>query len=300
LKRGDNLVLGSVFGRVRAMIDHTGKTIKEAGPSTPVEIFGLSELPDTGDNFTVVKNEKDARALAEHRAEEKRRAALSQPGRRTAADIFAQAAVAEKETLPIILKADVGGSLEALKGALQQLDVEGTELRILHAAVGDISESDINLAAANGAHLFGFNVRMDAMARTAADNQGVTPMFYEVIYAVLDKVTALMSGLLGPEYKEVKQGAAEVRQVFAISKVGKIAGCLVTDGKVSRQSAVKVFRNGKKIHEGKVGTLKRFKDDVREVSSGYECGIGIEGYEDLEVGDVLETWIQEEVKTAAR
>jgi translation initiation factor IF-2 len=297
LKRGDNLVLGSVFGRVRAMIDHNGKTIKEAGPSTPVEIFGLSELPETGDAFTVVKNEKDARALAEHRAEEKRMAALSTPGRRTAADIFAQAAAAEKETLAIILKADVGGSLEALKGALSALNVPGTDLRILHAAVGDISESDINLAAANGAHLFGFNVRMDAMARSAAEGQGVTPMFYDVIYAVLDKVTALMSGLLGPEYREVKQGSAEVRAVFAISKVGKIAGCLVTEGKVSRHSAVKVYRHGRKVHEGKVSTLKRFKDDAREVTSGYECGIALESFEEIEVGDVIETWIQEEIKT---
>jgi translation initiation factor IF-2 len=296
IRRGENVVLGATWGRVRAMMDHTGKQLKEAGPSTPVEIFGLSELPETGDAFSVVKNEKDARALAEHRAEEKRKAsAQNQPGRRTAADLFAQAEIASRKVLPIILKADVQGSLEALRGSLQQIVVAGTELRILHSGVGDISESDITLAGANGALLVGFNVKPDAMARAAAEQQGVTPEIYNVIYAVIDRVTAQMGGLLGPQYREVRTGEAEVRQVFSISKVGKIAGCYVTDGKIARGNTARVRRGNEKVWEGRLSTLKRFKDDVREVAASYECGIGLEGFDGYEVGDVIETFAQEQI-----
>jgi translation initiation factor IF-2 len=296
MKRGDNVVLGSAFGRVRAMLDHTGKQLKEAGPSTPVEIFGLSEVPEVGDTVNVVKSEKDARTLAEHRAAEKRALALTQSGRRTAADLFAQSESPEKKTLNLVLKADVGGSLEALKGALHQISVEGTDLRILHAAVGDISESDVNLAAANNALLVGFGVRVDAMGRAAAEQQGVEPELYDIIYAVIDKVTALMSGLLGPQYHEVRQGTVEVRAVFNISKFGRIAGCYVSDGKVGRNHTARLFRDGQKVWEGRVKTLKRFKDDVRDVAAGYECGIGLDGFDDIQQGDILETYTQEEKK----
>ncbi len=295
LKRGDNVVLGSSWGRVRAMHDHNGGQLKEAPPSTPIEIFGLSEVPGVGEPFHVVKNEKDARTIAEHRAQEKRDQALVSTGRRTAADIYAQADAAEKKTLNVIVKSDVQGSLEALRGALGQLEINGTELRVLHSAVGDISESDVNLAAANGALLIGFSVKVDAMARQAAESQGVVPELYDIIYAVLDRVTALMSGLLGPQYKEVRQGAAEIRAVYNISKFGKIAGCHVIDGKVSRNAGARLMRNGEKIWEGKIKTLKRFKDDAREVSSGYDCGIGLDGFDEIQEGDIVETHVQEQI-----
>ncbi len=299
LKRGDNVVMGATWGRVRAMMDGNGKTVAEATPSTPVEIFGLSELPETGELFYVVKAEKDARTLAEHRQREKRESGLIQPGRRTAADLFAQADVETKKVLPVVLRCDVQGSLEALKNALSQLSVDGTELRFLHAAVGEISESDVNMVASYGGLLIGFNVKCDAMARQACEQQGLTPEYFQVIYHVIDRVTAAMSGLLGPQYREVKQGTAEVRAVFTISKVGKIAGCYVQDGKIGRSHGVRVMRNGVKVHEGKISTLKRFKEDVRDVASGYECGVGVDGYEDLQVGDLLETFSQELIKAVA-
>jgi translation initiation factor IF-2 len=244
----------------------------------------------------VVKSEKDARTVAEHRAAEKRDAALGHTGRRTAADLFAQAEAAERKTLNVILKADVQGSLEALKQALQAIAIEGTELRLLHAAVGDISESDVMLGAANGSLLLGFNVRVDARSRQAAEAHGVKPEIYDVIYTLLDRVTGAMSGLVAPETHDVKQGTVEVRQVFAISKVGKIAGCHVTDGKVGRSHTVRVLRDGQVVWEGKLRTLKRFKEDVREVASGYDCGIGLDGFDGFQEGDVLETFTREEVK----
>jgi translation initiation factor IF-2 len=296
LKRGDHVVLGSAFGRVRAMLGHDGAQLVEAGPSTPVELFGLSELPEVGDTVSVVANEKNARTLAEHRAEAKRNAAMAQHRRRTAEDLFAKASEEARKTQYIVLKADVGGTLQAIKASLEKIKVEGTEIRVLHAGVGDISESDVNLAFSNGALLLGFNVNLDARARQSASEQGVEPELHDVIYGLLEKVERRLKGLLEPTWELVRQGTVEVRVLFKIGKVGVIAGSYVQDGKVARSHLVRVMREGTQLWEGRVGSLKRFKEDVREVSAGFECGVGLDGYHDLRVGDLLETFARERVE----
>ncbi len=295
LNRGDHVVLGSAFGKVRAIVDHRGKTLKKAGPSTPVELFGLSELPEVGDNANAVKNEKNARALAEHRGRAKRDQAMSTTRRLTAEDLFAQAQEESREELRIIVKADVGGSLQALKGSIDLIEIDGARVNVLHSAVGDISESDVNLAASDAAMLIGFNVKADAKARTAAIQQGVEVEHYTVIYAVLDRIAAQMKGLLAPVYEQVRQGTVEVRTLFKISRVGTVAGSYVIDGKVGRNHTVKVLRDGSVVWEGRMDSLKRFKDDVREVSAGYECGLSLDGFHDLHEGDLIETFSEEVV-----
>ncbi|MBW1876952.1 MAG: translation initiation factor IF-2 [Deltaproteobacteria bacterium] len=295
LPRGDHVVLGAVYGKVRAMVDHKGEMIQEAGPSMPVEIFGLNHLPQTGDVLTTVESEKNAKTLAEHRAAQQRQEELARHRRRTAEDLFAAARGEELRTLNIILKADVQGSLEAIRAAIERIDVDGAEVRILHAGVGAISESDVNLAASDNALLIGFGVSLDPNARAAASGQGVEAELFDVIYGVLDRVKGLLTGLLEPEYESVRRGSAEVRAIFRISKVGTVAGCFVLDGVVGRNHTAKLLRKGRELWEGRVSTLKRFKDDVKEVQSGYECGIALEGYNRLEEGDVIETYSLEEV-----
>jgi len=301
LNRGDFVVLGAAFGKVRAMLDDQGKKLKTAGPSTPVEIFGLSELPAVGDILSVVKSEKDARKLASHRAQDKRDAEMtgSRAGM-TAEELFAAAAGSQNQQLQIVLKADVQGSLEALKGALLNLDVDGAEIRILHSAVGNVSESDINLIASNNENsvLIAFNVKVDPKARRTADGLGVMPHLkqYDVIYGALDYVESRMKGLLEPEYEQVRQGSAEVRATFSISKIGTIAGLYVLDGKMYRNGIAKLVRDGKTMWEGKVSTLKRFKDDVKEVATGYECGLSLDGFNDIINGDIIECYTLEEIK----
>ncbi len=296
LQRGDHIVLGSAFGKVRALIDHRGKNIKKAGPSTPVEIFGLSELPEVGDSVNAVKSEKNARALAEHRGKAKREASMANTGPKNLEDLLAQGQAEDRERLLLILKADVGGTLQALKGAIENISVDGTEVRILHSAVGDVSESDVNMAASDGALIIGFNTKLDAKARKAAAQLGVEAEFYSVIYAVIDRIEAALKGMLAPVYELVRQGTVEVRALFKISKVGTIAGSYVIDGKVTRGNHVKVLRDGKEIFEGRVSGLKRFKDDVREVSAGYECGISLDGFNELAEGDLIETYAEELVE----
>ncbi|MBA2321434.1 MAG: translation initiation factor IF-2, partial [Deltaproteobacteria bacterium] len=295
LNRGDYVVLGSAFGKVRALVDYTGKRLKNAPPSTPVELFGLSELPEVGDKLAVVENEKNARALAEHRALEKRDTSMGTTRRRTAEDLFAAGKEESLEKVHVILKADVQGSLEALKGALGNLDVGGTEVQILHAAVGDISESDVNLASANGALLLGFNVAVDARGRSSAQEQGVEPELFAVIYDLLDRVERQLKGKLAPVFRSVRQGTVEVRLLFKISKVGVVAGSYVLDGKVARGNTAKVVRNGNTIWEGRISALMRFKDVVRDVAAGYECGVSLDGWHDVAVGDLLEVYAQEQV-----
>jgi translation initiation factor IF-2 len=290
LHRGDHVVLGSAYGRVRALMDHRGKATKTAGPSAPVEVFGLSGLPNVGDNLVVVANEKNARALASHRAQEHRLAALGQNQPRTVDDLRRIADEEEKKTAYLVLKADVQGSLEALKAAILNLDVDGCEVRILHSGVGNISESDVNLVASNEGVLIGFNVKVDTRARRAADEAGVKPELHKVIYSVLDRVEGMLKGMLEPVYEEQHQGSAEIRAIFNISKIGTVAGSFVLDGKIGRNHGARVYRGGKEIWKGEMSTLKRFKDDVREVSSGYECGISLDGFNALEVGDVIETF----------
>jgi translation initiation factor IF-2 len=296
LKRGDHVVLGAAFGRVRAMLASDGTRLKEAGPSTPVEVFGLSGLPMVGDTMNVVANEKNARKLAEHRARIMRENAMMNTRRKTAEDLFAAAAAEHRERLLIILKTDVQGSLQALRGAIEKIEFVGTEPHLLHAAVGPISESDVNLAAANGALLLGFNVAVDAKARTAANQQGVETEIFKVIYDLIDRVSADLKGLMAPVYAEVRQGTIEVRALFRISRFGTIAGSYVIDGKVGRGHAVKVLRGGSVIWEGRVSGLRRFKDDVREVSAGYECGVSLDGFNELEEGDLIETYSEELVE----
>ncbi len=295
LKRGDHVVLGSAFGKVRAMMDFKGKKLKQAGPSTPVEIFGLSELPGVGDTLSVVANEKNARTLAEHRADEARQKLMARTRRRTLEDLIREGGAEERKVHHVVIKADVQGSMEALRAAIQNIEVNGTEIRVLHAGVGNISESDVNLVAANGGSLFGFNVKVDPRARKAADEAGVEPELHKVIYSILDVVEARLKGMLEPVYEEEHQGSAEVRAVFKISRIGTVAGCYVLDGKVGRHHGARVFRDGKEIWKGDVDTVKRFKDDVREVSAGYECGISLDGFDDLREGDVIETFAMVQV-----
>jgi translation initiation factor IF-2 len=296
LNMGDNIVVGSAFGRVRAMVDDRGRRLKVAGPSMPVEVFGISEVPSVGDIVTVVKSEKDARTVADHRAQQKREAQFGSQSRRTVDDLFAAASAEKKEVLHAVLKADVQGSVEAIKGALEKISVGGTELRILHHGVGNVTESDVNLVMANGGLLLAFNVKIDANARKVAEENGVKPEIFSVIYDLLGRVEAAMQGMVEPEYEEVPQGTVEVRAVFKISKVGTVAGCYVTDGKVARSHKVRVMRNGVQIWDGAVSGLKRFKDDVREVAAGYECGVSLAGFDDVVTGDILAVYALEQVK----
>ncbi|MFT6821162.1 MAG: translation initiation factor IF-2 [Myxococcota bacterium] len=296
LKAGDFVVLGTTYGKVKAMFDHNGKKLKTAPPSTPVEIFGLSELPSTGDDFSVVKSEKNAKLLAETRATQRKREKMSRMHRKTAEDLYAAAQGGNKEVLNLVIKADVQGSLEALKGALDGIVIDGTEVRMLHTGVGDLTESDVNLAMASEALMVGFNIKMDAKARSLADQNGVEAEYYSVIYGVIDRVTALLTGMLAPEYELVRRGSAEVRTIFTISRIGTIAGSYVLDGKITRNNQGKVIRDGEVIYEGKITGLKRFKDDVREVTSGYECGISMDGFLDIKEGDVVEAYALEEIE----
>lgn len=295
LRQGDTVVIGTTWGRVRAMSDDRGGKLKEAGPSTPVEIFGLQEVPSAGDDFVVVETEKDARTLSEHRATAARAGALGQRQKMTIDDLYKKGGD-DSQRLHVVLKTDVGGSLEAIRSALEAIAVGGADLKILHAAVGPVNESDVNLASANGALIVAFNVKADAKARQAGDQNGVEIKRFDIIYQVLDDVKSRLLGLLPTIYEEQKVGEAEVRAVFNITKFGPIAGCMVTDGRVARGSSARIIRDGKLFHSGKLTGLKRFKEDVKEVVSGFECGIGVDGYAAIEVGDRIELFVQVEVK----
>lgn len=299
LKRGDHFVVGTEWGRVRALIDHRGKRIKTAGPSTPVEIMGLQGVPAAGDNFVVVSSDKDAKALAEHRVLEARTKALGAGRRMTLEELLKRGADEEILKLNLVVKADVGGSLEALKGSIDKIEVEGTDIRILHSAVGAVSESDVTLAHTNQAVVIAFNVRPDANARRSMDGLGVEIRTYKVIYEALEDIEKALKGLLGPDIQEVVHGTAEIRQTFAVPKVGTIAGCFVNDGKIARAHQIRLIRQGKIIWEGRLGSLRRFKDDVREVAGGYECGMNLDGYNDIKIGDVIEAFTNEEVAADA-
>jgi len=296
LKQGDTLVIGSTWGRVRAMSDERGGRVKQAAPSTPVEIFGLEDVPNAGDEWVVVGTEKDARTLSDHRAAADKVKAQSQRQRLTVDDLFKQGGAGPvQELLHVVLKADVGGSLEALKAALEGIVVKGTQLKLLHSAIGPVNESDVNLGAANGALILAFNVKADAKARQAADQHNVEIKRFDVIYQAIDDVKARLTGMLAPVYEEQRVGEAEVRAVFNVSKSGPIAGCMVVSGKAQRGAIGKVFRDGKVFIEGKVTGLKRFKEDVREVVEGFECGIQVDGYDEIKVGDRIEMLVKVEV-----
>jgi translation initiation factor IF-2 len=293
---GDPIVVGCTYGRVRAMVNDTGRRVKEAGPSTPVEITGLHEVPQAGDRFMVFEDEKKARQIAEERAQKQLMEQRSMKTRVSLDDLFEQIKQGDMKELNIIVKADVQGSVEALVAALQKIEVEGVRVKIIHAGVGAITESDIILATASNAIVIGFNVRPDANAKRVAESEKVDIRLHRIIYKVMEEIEAAMKGMLEPEYEEKVIGQAEVRQTFKVSKVGTIAGCYVTDGKVTRDSKVRLIRQGVVIYEGEVDSLKRFKDDVKEVMQGYECGLTIKNFNDIKEGDIIEAYIMQEVE----
>ncbi|MCF8149568.1 MAG: translation initiation factor IF-2 [Burkholderiaceae bacterium] len=295
LRRGDVLLAGAVFGRVRAMLDENGKSIESAGPSIPVEIQGLTDVPAAGDDVMILRDERKAREIALFRQGKFRDVKLAKQQAAKLENMFDQMAEGEIRTLPLIVKADVQGSQEALVQSLNKLSTEEVKVTVVHAGVGGISESDINLAAASKAVVIGFNTRADVGARKAAESLGVDIRYYNIIYAAVDEVKAALSGMLAPEKREVIMGLVEVRQVFKASKVGAIAGCMVLSGIVKRNSSVRVLRNNAVIHTGELDSLKRFKDDVREVKEGFECGLSLKNFNDIIEGDQVELFEVQEI-----
>jgi len=295
LKVGNSVSAGTTFGRVRSMTNDKGQRIKEAGPSVPVQVQGFAEVPQAGEKFYVV-DEKTARLLSEKRKEEQREKKLQQQSKVSVGDLFKQLGENDKKELNIVLKADVQGSLEALKGSLEKIESDEVEVNVIHSGVGAVSETDVMLASASNALIIGFNVRPDTNAKKAAENEGVDIRLYRVIYEAIEDITNLMAGLLEPEYQEKYLGRAEVRATFKVPKVGTVAGSYIVDGKITNKSKVRVIRDGVVIYEGEIGSLKRFKDDVKEVEQGYECGIGIENFNDIKVGDIIEAFTIEEVQ----
>jgi translation initiation factor IF-2 len=296
LKVGDIVVAGTSSGRVRAMVNDLGKRIKDAGPSTPVEIQGLGEVPSAGDLFVVYDEERAARNLAQKRMNREKVEQMQVTSRVTLDDLYRQIKEGNVKELNVIVKADVQGSVEALVQAIEKIDVEGVRVKVIHRGAGAITESDVSLASASNAIIIGFHVRPDVNAARAAETEKVDIRQYRVIYNVIEELESAMKGMLDPTYKEVVLGHAEVRQTFHISKIGTIAGCYVTDGKMARDAEVRVIRDGVVVHEGMLDTLKRFKDDAREVATGYECGITLEKFNDLKLGDSIEAFKMEAVK----
>ena len=290
LKKGDVVLAGAVFGRVRAMNDENGKAINDAGPAIPVEIQGLQDVARAGDDVIVLADERKAREIALFRQGKFRDVKLAKQQAAKLENVFDQLAEGAAKTLALIIKADAQGSYEGLAHALAKLSTEEVKVNIVHTGVGGITESDINLALASKAVVIGFNTRADAMARKLAENSGVDIRYYNIIYDAVDEVKAAINGMLAPEQKESVIGTVEVRNVFKISKVGTVAGCLVTDGLVRRGSSIRLIRGGVVIHTGELDSLKRFKEDVREVKAGFECGLGIKGFNDVQVGDQLEVF----------
>ncbi|PIC84495.1 translation initiation factor IF-2 [Sporosarcina sp. P1] len=295
---GDPIVVGNTYGRVRAMVSDLGRRVKEAGPSTPVEITGLSDVPFAGDRFVVFKDEKTARQIGETRAGEALQEQRVEKTRVTLDNLFDQMKQGEMKELNLIVKADVQGAVEAMASSLMKIEVEGVNVKIIHTGAGAINESDISLAAASNAIVIGFNVRPDTNAKRAAEAEGVDIRLHRVIYKVIEEIESAMTGLLDPEYEEKVIGQAEVRETFKVSKIGTIAGSYVIDGKITRDAGVRVLRDNIVVFEGELDTLKRFKDDAKEVAKGYECGITIKKFNDVKEGDIIEAYVMEEIKRA--
>jgi translation initiation factor IF-2 len=295
LKVGDIIVCGGQWGRVRALVDDRGRNVEAAGPAVPVETLGLDGVPDAGDPLVVVDNERRAREITEYRQRKRRTQATATTPRSSVEEMFSQLASGEAKELPVVIKSDVHGSMEAIVAGLQKLGTEEVSVRILHAGVGAITESDITLALASKAWVLGFNVRANAQARELAKRDGVDIRYHSIIYELLDEAKAALSGMLSPTARETTLGHAEIREVFSITKIGRIAGCMVTDGLIRRSARVRLLRDDVVIHDGALGSLRRFKDDVREVREGFECGIGIEGYNDIREGDVIEAYEVEQI-----
>ena len=295
LNQGDIIIAGTAVGRVRAMTDFRGRKLKTAGPSVPVEIIGMSEVPEAGDDFYVVADERMARELAEQRKQEKKDAMNRPITKVSLDDLFGQIKAGEMKTLNIIVKADVQGSAEAVKISLEKLSNEEVNVRVIHCAVGAINESDVMLASTSNAIIVGFNVRPDSQAKAAAARDKVDMRMYRVIYECIEEIESAMKGMLAPKFKEVELGRVEVRQVYKITNVGIVAGSYVLEGKVTRHAQLRLVRDGIVIHEGEIASLQRFKDSVKEVASGYECGITLEKFSDVKVGDILECFEMQEI-----
>jgi len=295
LKLGDIIIAGTAVGRVRTMINDKGMRITEAGPSVPVEISGMSEVPSAGDTFNAVADERMARELVEERKIQQKNAAFGTNKKVSLEDLFSQIQAGEMKTLNIIVKADVQGSAEAVKASLEKITNDEVRVKVIHSGVGAINESDVMLAATSGAIIVGFNVRPDSAARDNAARSNVDMRMYRVIYDCINEIEAAMKGMLAPKFKEVVIGHAEVRETYKVSKVGTVTGCYVTDGKIQRGCSVRVLRDNVVVHEGELASLRRFKDDVKEVASGYECGMQVEKFNDIKVGDVIECFVMEQV-----
>jgi translation initiation factor IF-2 len=296
LRVGDIVVVGGTFGKVRALIDDKGKQVKKAGPSIPVEVMGLQDVPAAGDTLMVVSDERVARETAEKRAVRRRDVRIAGSGsQRVSLETFMQMPAEGKKTLNLIIKADGQGSLEALRARMESLSTEEVDVRVIHGGVGAISPNDVNLASASNAVLIGFNIRPDETAKRLAENEGVDLRFYQVIYEIEDDLRKAMTGMLAPVEREVTLGHAEVREVFKVSKVGTIVGCYVKDGKITRSAKVRILRDSAVVFTGELESLRRFKDDVREVAEGFECGIQVAKYQDLKVGDIIEAYATEHI-----
>ena len=296
LKQGDILIAGTAVGRVRQMVNDKGAKLTSAGPSVPVEITGLGEVPEAGAHFNAVADERLARELVEQRKEEEKRKANAPISKVSLEDLFSQIQAGEMKTLNIIVKADVMGSVEAVKASLEKISNEEVRVRVIHGAVGAISESDVMLASTSNAIIVGFNVRPDAVARESAARSHVDMRMYRVIYDAIDEIEAAMKGMLAPKFREAVIGHAEVRQTYKVSSVGTVAGCYVTDGKIQRACDVRIVRDGIVVHEGHLASLQRFKDAVKEVASGYECGLSFEKYNDIKLGDIVEAYVMEQIE----
>lgn len=296
LRSGNPIVVGATYGRVRQLVDDRGREIKTAGPATPVEITGLNDVPEAGDKFMVFETEKEARHVGEERAQKKIEEERNSTSAMSLDDLFSQMKSGEVVDLNIIVKADVNGTAEAVKSSLEKIDVEGARVNVIRSTVGAISESDILLASASKAIIYGFNVRPDANVRRKAYEEGVEIRLHQVIYKMVEEIEAAMKGMLAPEMEEVVTGQAEIRHIYKVSKVGNIAGCYVTDGSIKRDCGIRLIREGIIVYEGKLASLKRFKDDAKEVNQGYECGLTIENYNDIKEGDIVEGYVMQEVE----
>lgn len=296
LRSGNPIVVGATYGRVRQLVDDRGREIKSAGPATPVEITGLNDVPEAGDKFMVFETEREARHVGEERAQKKIEEERNSTSAMSLDDLFSQMKSGGVVDLNIIVKADVNGTAEAVKSSLEKIDVEGARVNVIRSTVGAISESDILLASASKAIIYGFNVRPDANVRRKADEEGVEIRLHQVIYKMVEEIEAAMKGMLAPEMEEVVTGQAEIRHIYKVSKIGNIAGCYVTDGSIKRDCGIRLIREGIIVYEGKLASLKRFKDDAKEVNQGYECGLTIENYNDIKEGDIVEGYVMQEVE----
>ena len=296
LRSGNPIVVGATYGRVRQLVDDRGREIKSAGPATPVEITGLNDVPEAGDKFMVFETEREARHVGEERAQKKIEEERNSTSAMSLDDLVSQLKSGEVVDLNIFVKADVNGTAEAVKSSLEKIDVEGARVNVIRSTVGAISESDILLASASKAIIYGFNVRPDANVRRKADEEGVEIRLHQVIYKMVEEIEAAMKGMLAPEMEEVVTGQAEIRHIYKVSKIGNIAGCYVTDGSIKRDCGIRLIREGIIVYEGKLASLKRFKDDAKEVNQGYECGLTIENYNDIKEGDIVEGYVMQEVE----